>query len=92
MLTNNRLQNCYGYNYCHRHNKDNNSMKGGETMISVAVQRGTYVHVYDEKNRQICSQNGELVGFTSSTFSVKRGTYVYTYDEKGHQISSHPSN
>lgn len=58
-------------------------------MISVAVQKGKYVYVYDEKNRQISSQYGELYGFTSSTFSVKKLKYVYTYDEKAHQISCH---
>lgn len=57
-------------------------------MISVAIQRGNYVYVYDEKNHQIASQYGELCGYTGSTFSVKRNNYIYTYDEKNHQISS----
>ena len=57
-------------------------------MISVAVQRGGYVYVYNEKNMQIASQHGELYGFTSSTFSVRRGNYVYVYNERNMQISS----
>lgn len=57
-------------------------------MIAVAIQRGKFVYVYDEKKRQIASQYGDLYGFTSSTFSVKRQKYVYTYDEKNHQVSS----
>ncbi len=58
-------------------------------MIGTAVQRGNYVYVYDEKNRQICAQSGTLHGYTSTSFSVRRGNYVYTYDEKNHQISAH---
>lgn len=57
-------------------------------MISVAIQRGDYVYVYDEKNHLIGSQYGELYGFTSGTFSVKRNKYVYTYDEKKHIVST----
>ena len=58
-------------------------------MISVAVQQGSVVHVYDERNSLICSRNGELQGYTSSSFSLKVGTQVFTYDEKGNIISSH---
>lgn len=59
-------------------------------MISVAVQRGTYVYAYDERNAQIACQSGELYGFTSTTFSVKRGNYIYTYNDKNSQISCQP--
>lgn len=58
-------------------------------MISVAVQRGSYVYAYDDTNRQIFSVNGDLYGFTSTTVSVQRGSYVYVYNERGIQISSH---
>ena len=58
-------------------------------MITTAVQRGSYVYVYGEKNRQLYRKQGELVGFTGSAVSVKRGSYVYVYDEKGRQIGSH---
>lgn len=57
-------------------------------MISVAVQRGNYVYVQNERGVQIFSVYGDLYGFTGSTVSVKRGGYVYTYDERGCQISS----
>ena len=60
--------------------------------ISTAIQRGSFVYVYDEKNRQIFSHSGQLNGYTSSTVSIKRGSFVYTYDERGRQISSHSSN
>lgn len=58
-------------------------------MIEVAIQRGSYVYVYGERNRLLFSKNGILHGFTASTVSVKRGNYVYTYNEKGNQVSSH---
>ena len=58
-------------------------------MITTAVQRGSYVYVYGEKNRQLFSKQGGLTGFTGSAVSVKRGNYVYVYDEKGRQIGSH---
>lgn len=58
-------------------------------MISVAVQKGNFVHVYDEKNRQIMSKSGQLQGYTSTTVSVKVGNFIHTFNEKGHQISSH---
>jgi len=56
--------------------------------ISVAVQKGKIVYVYDEKNRQIGTHGGELYGYTGGTVSVKKGSIVYTYDEKGRQIST----
>lgn len=58
-------------------------------MISVAVQKGNSVYVYNEKNQNICIQSGTLAGFTSTTFSVKKGSSVYTYNEKGQNISIH---
>ncbi len=56
--------------------------------IGMAVQRGNYVYVYDERNHQIFSQYGELQGYTGSTVTVKRGNYAYMYNERGHQIGS----
>ncbi len=57
-------------------------------MIALAIQRGSYVYVYDEKNHQLFSHFGELAGYTGSTVSVRRGNYVYVYDEKHHQIAA----
>ena len=65
--------------------------------IGNAVQRGSYVYVYDEKGRQlamIAAGNGAsdgLKGYTGSTASVQRGSYIYTYDEKGRQLSMTPA-
>ena len=59
-------------------------------MISTAVQRGSWIYVYDERNNQCASISGEqLMEFTSTTVSVKRGSWIYVYDEKGSQMSSH---
>lgn len=58
-------------------------------MISVAVQRGSTVYVYNEKNIQIFARTGELYGYTSTTVSIKRGSTVYVYNEKGIQTSAH---
>ncbi len=58
-------------------------------MITVAVQKGEYVYVYNEKNSRLFAEKGELCGFTSATVSIKRGDYVYTYNEKRSKISSH---
>ena len=57
-------------------------------MISFCIQKGNYVYVYDEKNRQIRSVYGELHGYTGSTYSIKKGNYIYTYGERGNQLSS----
>ena len=56
-------------------------------MISTAVQKGEYVYVYDERNRTLAIQHGQLSGYTSSTFSIRRGSYIYTFDEKNRQKS-----
>lgn len=63
--------------------------------IGNAVQRGSFVYIYDEKGRQIGSvsagnvRNGDgLTGYTSGTVNVRRGAFIYTFNEKGRQISS----
>ena len=58
-------------------------------MISLAIEKGSFIYVYDERNRQVCTLSGTLVGYTSTTVSVKRGGFIYTYDQNGRQISVH---
>jgi hypothetical protein len=61
--------------------------------IATAVQRGAYVHVYDERGVEICSipSNNGLVGYTSTTVTVKgNGGYNLIYNDKGQQISQVP--
>jgi hypothetical protein len=62
--------------------------------IGNAVQKGSWVYIYDEKGRQLATvsagsgpQDG-LMGYTSSTVNVRKGSWIYTYDEKGRQIST----
>ena len=60
-------------------------------MISVAVQRGSMVYVYDEKNKQIMLKSGQLYGYTGGSVPIKVGSMLYTFDEKGRTISSKPA-
>ncbi|QCP47889.1 hypothetical protein FAZ95_01030 [Trinickia violacea] len=62
--------------------------------IGSAVQRGSFVYIYDEKGRQLRSLsagNGPqygLKGYTSGTVNIRRGSFTFTYDERGRQKSS----
>lgn len=63
--------------------------------IATAIQRGSAVYVYDEKNRNLFSktigvkpQDG-LVGYTANSVSVRVGNLVTTYDATGRQIGAH---
>ncbi len=53
--------------------------------IATAVQRGSWVYVFDEAGRQLTTISGDLHGFTGSSVSVKRGNWIYVFDEHGHQ-------
>ena len=65
--------------------------------IANAVQRGSIVYVYNEKNQQIFMQpagsgpNDGLKDYTSSTVNIQRGSIIYTYNEKGQQIGMQPA-
>ena len=57
--------------------------------IGNALQRGNFVHVYDERGRQLTMipagsgpQDG-LKGYTAATVNVRRGGFIYTHDERG---------
>lgn len=62
--------------------------------IANAVQRGSFVHIYNEKNQQIFTQsagsgtNDGLKGYTSSSVNIQRGGFIYTYNEKGQQTGT----
>lgn len=58
-------------------------------MISVSVQKGNSVYVYNEKNNLLFTKTGLLNGYTSNTVSVRRGNVVYTYSDTGSLISTH---
>lgn len=56
--------------------------------IATAIQSGTFVAVYNEKNQQIMAKSGELHGHSGSTVSIRNGTFINTYDERGRLIGS----
>lgn len=62
--------------------------------IGNAVQRGTTVHVYDEKGRPLFSKpagndkDDGLKGYTSSAVNIRHSNRIYSYDEKGRQTAS----
>lgn len=65
--------------------------------IASAIQRGTSITVYDEKNRILFgktvpdkSRDG-IVGYTANSISIRFGSTVITYDAAGHQIATHYS-
>ena len=65
--------------------------------IGSAVQRGSFVYVYDEKGRQLTAlpagsgpEDG-LKGYTGATVSIRRGSFIYTHDERGRQTSTTPA-
>jgi len=57
--------------------------------IANAVQRGSFVYVYNEKGHTMFTQgagsgpNDGLKGYTSSSVNIQRGAFIYTYNEKG---------
>jgi hypothetical protein len=61
--------------------------------IANAIQRGSTVYVYNEKNQQIFVtsagyESGDgLKGYTGASVNIQRGSTIYTYDEKGRQTS-----
>ncbi len=56
--------------------------------ISIAVEKHGFVEVYDDKNKRLFHERGELYGYTSNSVSVKKQDgFIYTYDEQGHKIS-----
>lgn len=62
--------------------------------IANAVQRGSTVYVYNEKNQQIFTQsagtgpNEGLKGYTGGSVNIRRGSTIYTYNEKGQQTGT----
>ena len=59
--------------------------------ITNVIQRGNACHVYNEKNSNIFTIPGELMGYTSTTVNVKRQHSIYTYNEKNQQIACRPA-
>lgn len=62
--------------------------------IGNAVQKGSFVYIYDERGRKLATisagsgKNDGLTGYTSSTVNIRKGNFIYTYNEKGRTIST----
>jgi hypothetical protein len=65
--------------------------------IGNAVEKGSYVYVYDEKGKQLfttskgAGANDGLKGYTATTVNVRKGAYIYSFNEKGSQICTTPA-
>ena len=58
-------------------------------MIGYAIQKGSRVFVYDDKNHEITNKGGELLGFSSTSYVVKNGRQVLVYDEHGRILKNY---
>ena len=54
--------------------------------IGMATKKGSFIYVYDEKNRQLFTKSGDLHGYTSSTVTVKQGSFLYTLMKKDDRL------
>ncbi len=65
-----------------------------EAQILDVQQKGSYLVVIGDQNRQVSSlplgSNQEFLGLSSTFFVVRKGSYLYTYDERSRQIASMP--
>jgi len=65
--------------------------------IANAVQRGSWVHVYNEKNQEIFvkhagnSAGDGLKGYTGQSVNIQSAGWIYTYNEKGSQTGVVPA-
>ena len=62
-----------------------------KAQISDVQQKGSYLYVYGENNKQLSyvsiGSSDEYLGMGSSFFVVKKGSYIYTYDYNSKQIA-----
>ena len=58
-------------------------------MIGTAVQKGSWVYVYDDDHLLQYEREGELVGYTATSVFVKNGVFTYVYDQNGNLVSIH---
>jgi hypothetical protein len=63
-----------------------------KAQISDVQQKGSYLYVYGEDNKQLSSMrinsSDEYLGMASTFFVIKKGSYIYTYDYNSKQIAS----
>lgn len=71
--------------------KSNTKKKGNIMGIATAVQKGSFIYMYDEKGKQLgiaAAGSGKFVGYSATFVCVQKGSFVYTYNEKGSQIGT----
>ena len=63
--------------------------------ISNAVQRDSFVYIYDENGHNVAtigldsSADGDgLRGYTSSSVNIQQGSFINSYDERGNIINT----
>lgn len=65
-----------------------------QAQILDVQQKGSYLYVIGDQNRQVSSMpigsNDEFLGTSSTFFVVRKGSHLYTYDERSRQIASMP--
>jgi len=61
-------------------------VKEARMAIGMATKKGSFIYVYDEKNRQLFTKSGDLHGYTSSTVTVKQGSFLYTLMKKDDRL------
>ncbi len=63
-----------------------------KAQISDVQQKGSYLYVYGESNKQLSSMGinstDEYLGMGASFFIIKKGSFIYVYDYNSRQISS----
>jgi hypothetical protein len=63
-----------------------------KAQISDVQQKGSYLYVYGENNKELSSMyfssSDEYLGMGSSFFVVRKGSYIYTYDYYSKEIAS----
>ena len=62
-----------------------------KAQISDVQQKGSFLYVYGENNKQLSylsiGSSDEYLGMGSSFFVVKKGSFIYTYDKNCKQLS-----
>lgn len=62
--------------------------------IGNVVERGGFVHVYDEKGVQLSTisvgtrPDDRLVGYTANRVNIRMGGFIYSYDERGRVVTT----
>lgn len=65
--------------------------------IASAIQRGSSITVYDEKNRTLFGKTvpdktrDGIVGYTANSISIRYGNTIIIFNATGHQIGTHYS-